>query len=212
MEQSFNIIEFNCQLRQMAAIFNEDSFSLHDYLQGRKCQLSALQSALQSAHQAMFSKAAEFVLSLTSLLSINNRAIGKIIHLDSIMSDILKNAIIATENGFGINYEKVLITHGFLPRAEVALAKAGSGDVHFAWNNSRKRGIGSRNDKVILVAYSESLNKCVYTCDTARRRDEEAIMEVPQFHGHKVQTWLSFISTNGTFISNSVYTGEVAVT
>lgn len=209
MEHAYNIIEFNCQLREMAAIFSKDDrFSLHDYLHRRKCQLSAL----QSAHQAMFSIAAEFVLSLTSLLTISNRTICQTTHLESIMSYIIENAIIATENGFGINYRKVLITHGFLSRAEVAFAKAGFGSIHFAWNNYKKRGIGSRHDKVILVAYSESMNKCIYTCDTAKRCDEEAILEVPQFHGHKVQTWLSFISKNGIFISDSIYTGEVTVT
>ena len=209
MEHSFNIIEFNCQLHQMAAIFNkEDRSGLHDYLHGRKCQLSAL----QSAHQAMFSKAAEFVLSLTSLLPINNHAFSKPVHLASLMSYILENAIIFTGTGFSIDYRKVLVTHGFLPRAEVAHAKPGSGCINFAWTNYSKRRIGSRNDKAILVAYSESLNKCVYTVDTARRCDEEAIMEVLQFHGDKVQTWLSFISTKGTFISDSVYAGEVTVT
>ena len=67
-------------------------------------------------------------------------------------------------------------------------------------------------DKAILVVYCEALNKSVYIIGEARRRDEEATLEVTLFHGYEVQTWLSFISADKRNLADSTYTGALFIT
>ncbi|WP_394330967.1 DUF6266 family protein, partial [Hydrotalea flava] len=43
------------------------------------------------------------------------------------------------------------------------------------------------------------------------RSTEQAVMDVSQFSGKTVETWIGFISADGKEIANSLYTGQVAV-
>jgi len=168
-------------------------------------------NAFQLVQQEMFSKAAEFVLSFSSLLMLSSRTSSKTAHLSSVMSYVYRKAIAYNNARFHIDYRKVLISHGNLPTAEVAVIKASPGSITFTWNNSSGMDAARSYDKTILVVYCEALNKCIYIIGEARRRDEEAILEVPQFHGYEVQTWLSFISVDQRNLADSTHTGALFV-
>src|SRR5687768_471240 len=64
-------------------------------------------TALQLVQQDMFKKAAEFVLSLSSLLSLSNKTVYKPAYLSFVMSYIFKKAISYNSHGFSVNYRKV---------------------------------------------------------------------------------------------------------
>jgi hypothetical protein len=64
-------------------------------------------NAFQLVQLAMFTKAAEFVLSLSSLLLLSNRAVKNTSHLSFVMSYIFKKAILYTNSGFSINYPRI---------------------------------------------------------------------------------------------------------
>jgi hypothetical protein len=168
-------------------------------------------NAFQLVQQEMFAKSAEFVLTLSSLLLLSNRTISKTTHLSFVMSYVYRKAILYSNGQFRINYQKVLISHGNLPAA-VAVTKTSAGCITFSWNNNAGCDVTRSFDKAILVVYCEVLNKCVYIIGEARRRDEEALLEVPQFHGYEVQTWLSFISTDQRNLADSTHTGALFVT
>jgi hypothetical protein len=83
--------------------------------------------------------------------------------------------------------------------------------IYFTWDDHSAGNKERARDRAILVAYCEALNLCLYNTWGARRRDEDAILEVPQFHGHEVHTCLSFISADGKSIANSIYSGSVTL-
>ena len=112
----------------------------------------------------------------------------------------------------GIDYEKVLISRGNLWNTQKAMAKAFSNAISFTWTNDIGIGGANPDDKCILVAYCEILNRCVFIKEGGERHSGEARLAVPSFRSHKVHTWLGFISADGTRIANSVYTGEIRVT
>jgi len=112
----------------------------------------------------------------------------------------------------GINYEKVLISRGRLWNTQKATATAVSNAINFTWTNDTGVGYAKPDDRCILVAYCEALNKCVFTKEGGERRFGEAKLMVPGFRSQKVHTWLGFISTDGTRIANSLYTGELTIT
>jgi hypothetical protein len=51
----------------------------------------------------------------------------------------------------------------------------------------------------------------VYTLNGPNRSSGQAMLDVSQFSGKNVETWLGFISADGKEIANSLYTGQVAV-
>ena len=169
-------------------------------------------NAFQLVQQEMFSKAAEFVLSLSPVLLLSNRTINKTAHLSAVMSYVFRKAITYNNSRFGIDYSKVLISHGNLPPAEVAVTKTSPGCITFSWNNNAGQDLTRGFDKAILVVYCEALNKCIHIIGETRRRDEEVLLEVPQFHGYEVQTWLSFISADQRNIADSTHTGALFIT
>lgn len=169
-------------------------------------------TALQLVQQDMFTKASEFVLCLSSLLLLSSRTVNKSTHLSFVMSYIFKKALTYNGAGFSVNYRKVLVTHGNLPPAQVALVKTAPGSITFTWTNPMDMNTSCSYDKTIMVVYCEALNKCVYIIGETRRRDEEATLEVPQFHGYVVQTWLSFISIDKRNLADSSYTGALFIT
>ena len=169
-------------------------------------------TALQLVQQDMFTKASEFVLSLSSLLLLSSRTVNKSAHLSFVMSYIFKKAITYNSGGFSVNYRKVLVTHGNLPTAQVALVKTAPGSITFTWTNPIDMSITRSYDKTIMVVYCEALNKCVYVIGETRRRNKEATLEIPQFHGYEVQTWLSFISVDKRNLADSSYTGALFIT
>ena len=169
-------------------------------------------NAFQLVQQEMFSKAAEFVLNLSPLLLLSNRTISKTAHLSFVMSYVYRKAITYSSKGFSINYPRVLISHGNLPPAEKAVTKTSPGCITFSWNNNAGTDLTRGFDKAILVVYCEALNKCIHIIGETRRRDEEALLEVPQFHGYEVQTWLSFISADKRNLADSMHTGALFIT
>ncbi|THU32910.1 hypothetical protein FAM09_26020 [Niastella caeni] len=166
-------------------------------------------TTLQFAQQTMFVKLSEFVLSLFPFLVTSTRFVKRANDISFVMADIFKNGLSCTGPEFNIDYSKVLVSQGNLPGGILVHVKASLSTIHFTWEHYKCSRTGQGSDKAILVAYCEALNKCIYTTWGARRQDEEAILEVPQFHGHTVQTWLSFISADGKQISKSTYTGAV---
>ncbi|AEW01228.1 hypothetical protein A4D02_32900 [Niastella koreensis] len=128
------------------------------------------------------------------------------------MSYVYRKAITYSSKGFSINYPRVLISHGNLPPAQTAVTKTSPGCITFAWSNDAGSDLTRGFDKAILVVYCEALNKCIHIIGETRRRDEEVMLEVPQFHGYEVQTWLSFISADKRNLADSTHTGALFIT
>lgn len=112
----------------------------------------------------------------------------------------------------GIIYEKVLISRGVLWNTHKGEAKAASTTITFKWLNNSGTGNARPHDRCIVVAYCETLNKCLFSAAGIERRAGQATLTVPEFRGHPVHTWLAFMSADGTKASNSVYTGRVMIT
>jgi hypothetical protein len=112
----------------------------------------------------------------------------------------------------GIIYEKVPISRGVLWNTHKAEAKASSTSLIFKWSNDSGTGNARPTDRCIVVAYCETLNKCLFSAEGIERRARKATLAVPEFRGHAVHTWLAFMSADGKKASNSVYSGQVMIT
>ena len=107
-----------------------------------------------------------------------------------------------------IDYSKILVASGTRFNTERAAAKPVGDTILFKW----ERDLIPTNyatDKAILVAYCEALNKCIYTAMGPPRSACKAKLEVAVFRGQAVHTWLSFITTDGQLVADSIYTGKL---
>ncbi|HEX6431546.1 MAG TPA: DUF6266 family protein [Niastella sp.] len=169
-------------------------------------------SRSQLEQRAKMAKAIFFVSSLKQLLSISYRHYFK--HRtpsNEVVKQILRSAITGVYPDFNIDYSKVLVSLGHIAKNPSARASAAKNEINFAWNTICIGG-SYNNDRSILIAYCEALNRCIFTSTGPIRRTGEATLPVPDFRGQLIHTWLSFISEDGKNVADSVYTGAVWVT
>jgi hypothetical protein len=106
----------------------------------------------------------------------------------------------------------VFISRGFLPRAMQATASPdNSGSIRFAWTNEVVlTGVAQQTDKVVMVAYCPECNRSVYRKGVYRSAMTD-ILSVTGFKNKIVYTWLAFMSEDGIYVSDSMFTGPIMV-
>jgi hypothetical protein len=170
--------------------------------------------ATGTLYRQKFELASEFVSSLQFVLAATDRlnTSTQFLWYHTVWY-ILKHAF-SNHPVHGIIYKKVLISRGVLWNANKAeaKAKAASTTLIFKWSNDSGTDNAKRTDRCIVVAYCEALNKCLFSAEGIERHARKATLEVPEFRGHAVHTWLAFMSADGKKASNSVYTGRVIIT
>jgi hypothetical protein len=192
----------------------------YHYLKGKPCvrrlpvRKDQTVSPAQTAIQAKFAMASKFVRRLSPLLAISIPAKKGMTKTNMITSHILNHAMLGTYPDLRIDYSSIFISKGFLSNVYDAKVNYQSRNVVFTWSYDIEDHCSDvkADDKAILVIYCESLNECIYSINHINRSAGTASFPVLKFLGHKVQTWIGFISANGKRISDSTYTGYLFIT
>jgi hypothetical protein len=154
--------------------------------------------------------ASTFVKALKPLLFITYRfTCEKISYYRCAMRHVL-HWVSGSPPNLVIDYSKVLVASGNRFNTERAVAKPVGETVLFKWQNDLIPK-DYATDKVILVAYCEALNKCIFTTMGPPRSAGKAKLEVAAFRGQAIHTWLSFITADGRQVADSIYTGKLIV-
>lgn len=169
-------------------------------------------SPAQAINQKRFLKATEFVRSLTPLINTTIKPFKRMSASNFLVSHVLKNSIFGHYPDFKIDYSLIPVSDGILQRAFEANVTCNTGNLIFTWNNDIRLNNTRENDKVILVAYCENLNQCIYSTNTTIRRTGIATLSVQSFNDREVHTWIAFRSEDGKLTSKSTYTGALLVT
>jgi len=67
------------------------------------------------------------------------------------------------------------------------------------------------NDKAFITAYCEEIDQWIFMLDTAFRPAGTCTVDLKEFSGMRVHTYLGFISANGKYVSEIVYVEVVVV-
>lgn len=127
------------------------------------------------------------------------------------MSYNVKNAVTGLSPDFEIDFAKLKVAIGELYGATNAAATSAAGSLSFVWDSDLLNNAAA-TDKVILMAYNQTLNESAYDVDAATRADGSGSLAVPPtWDGEQVDTYLALYSADGKLISNSVHTGRVEV-
>ena len=184
-----------------------------DYMKGKSKKRSATSSPAQLQQQAKFSMMLKFLRGFRELLktSFNEYAKGKT-GTNIALSANLLNAVTGDYPAFTINYPMVQLSHGNLITPKAPKATAGlAGKVDFSWTNNAGKDADAATDNAVLVIYDPSTKKVVYKLDAAKRITGTDLLDVPEFSGLVVETWMAFVSATGRSFSDSAYTGSVTV-
>ena len=154
--------------------------------------------------------ASRFVKALKPLLFITYRfTCEKVSYYRCAMNHVL-HWVSGSPPNLVIDYSRVLVASGNRFNTERAVAKPIGETILFKWENDLIPN-DYATDKVILVAYSEPLNKCIFTTMGPPRSACKAKLEVAAFRGQAIHTWLSFITADGRQVADSIYTGKLIV-
>lgn len=184
-----------------------------DVLRSLPTKRNRVATQSQLDQQEKFSLIMKFMTSMTALLNTTFKAYGRgISAVNAAVSYNLQNGISGAASPFNLSYPNILLSRGDLPNTNSATAVAEAGNaVKFTWENNAGMGKAKVTDKVILVVHCPALNHTVYIPGGNMRGELTQSLSVAAFTGETVETWLAFIATNETVVSNSMYTGSVNI-
>ncbi len=184
------------------------------YIRSMPAKGSKKATQAQLSQRLKFALAGKFLNPIAGLVSVGFKAPGaEMTGLNNAYSHLLKNAIIGSFPDFHIDYSLVLMSRGSLPNAANPKAvAAGNKTIKFSWTDNSNTGKAKATDKAILVVYCPELNQSIYTTGSAPRGDGTETLDVSQFSGKAVETYIGFISEDGKDRANSFYTGRLTVT
>jgi len=185
-----------------------------DYMRSRAARKKSYKfSQTQLEQQAKFRIAAKFIRSMNSLLqdSFGDIAV-RMTGANNALRYTLENAITGTYPTYTIDYSKVLVSRGTLLNAGNATATAaGSGKVTFTWTDNSGINDATATDIAILVVYCPTMNLAIYTMAGGARSAGTGTLDTSYFTGKQVETYIGFVSDDGSLIAESLYTGQVTV-
>ena len=183
------------------------------YMRSRSGKRTGQATDLQLEQQSKFRLTIQFLRQFTALLNITFKDFANgITGPNAALAYNIRNGISGTYPNFSINYSMVLLSRGTLANAIAPTATAGTaGKVNFAWTDNTGNGFAKSNDKAILIVYCPDLDQTISTLSGANRNMSGDTLEVTNFSGKTVQTWVAFISADGKNVSDSLFTGQVAV-
>lgn len=184
-----------------------------EYMRHKGRKSKKPRSAAQLEQQAKFGCIARFVNKFTDLLMACYADTPEQTAINRAFSDIYANAVIGSYPAFDLDYSKVPISDGSLHNVNGPAAGAtGGGIIRFTWNDNTGGIKAKATDKAVLAVYCPELNQAIYTISGAERSATTDNLNVMNFTGKEVETWISFLSANGKFAAPSIYTGRITVT
>lgn len=182
------------------------------FIRSKPVRRSKRTTPAQMIHRAKFAKVTKLVTSLSPLLTYSIPNPKKMTRSNYVTAHIMKHATYGNYPDIMIDYSQVPVSYGELQQVFLADAVSSAGSLIYTWDKGIYSSEAHSTDKVILIAYCEALNQCIFSTNTTIRSTGIASLSVYPFKGHEVQTWLAFKSEDGKLTSKSTYTGSLFVT
>jgi len=170
----------------------------------------------QLAHRLKFAAAVTFAkpLSYVFNLGYGRLARHKVTAYNLAVQQIYKEAIVGEYPNISVDPALVRISAGDLVRPLNPAAESLDDQVlRVSWtDNTRERTKSDHSDLAIVVAYNPAKAEYQYDVGTAKRLDEELLLELPEyFAGDEVHVYLGMVSRIGGNGCNSIYLGTLTV-
>lgn len=141
-------------------------------------------------------------------IGFQSQAQGRMTAFNAAMSYNMKNAVKPTEEGFELDFEKVMISQGTLDGTSEVKVKLEEGEVLFEWDTNVVKN-GKKDDMAMVMIYNTQ--RCRGQCDinAGKRKTGEASLYVPKdWAGDEIVAFLAFRDNDATEASNSIFAGK----
>ncbi len=187
-----------------------------DYMRIKPASVANPRTAAQVDQRSKFSIVLNFLQPLSEFLRVGFKLYAnKMTQFNSAMSYNLNHAVTGAYPNFSIDYSNALVSRGQLNGAMgVAATSTNPASVDFTWTDNSSPGTSKAKstDKALLLVYNITKDVAIYNLAGNSRDMGSQTIDVPtDFSGDDVETFMAFISEDGSQVSNSVYTGSVTI-
>ncbi len=122
----------------------------------------------------------------------------------------VKNSVTGTYPDFTIDYTRLVIAKGSLPRlGQVSVTVSANGTIDMTWDTTLFLGVDP-TDKVKIVFNDPDMKSWFISDDNTIRSDGSMTVTIPQsWSGLKVHCWVYAVSSTGKTTSMSQYVSEL---
>ncbi len=179
------------------------------YMRGRAPKGNRTPTQAQLDAQTKFSLVVMFIDILTGYIDITFRNYAvQMTPNNAAFAYNIRNVITGVSPNFTIDYSKAVVSRGKLVNGGSPAVAIAAGSANFTWTDNSGAGNALGTDKAMPLVFCPALNQCSYS-NTSVRTDGKAFVDVSLFAGQTVETWLAFVSADGTDASVSVFLGEM---
>lgn len=183
-----------------------------DYMRHKGRRSTKPPTQAQLDHQAKFTLVTKFIHRFSLLTMRSFKETPELTGTNVAFAYNYGRAIVGAYPSYRLDFSQVALSIGDLQNAILPTsAAAGSGKIKYDWQDNSGDTLASADDIAILAAYCEETNQAIFTMAGAARSAKTDTLNVGNFTGKTVQTWVSFVSKDGKLYASSIYTGEVIV-
>ncbi len=183
-----------------------------NYLRSQPAKRKHFSTADQIDQQLKFSLVLNFIQTMTTLIQVTFKKYAvRMSEYNAAFSYNYRNAITGTSPDYSIDYSKALVSRGDLPNVTAPVATVTNNTVFYTWTDNSGSGSATATDKAILVAFCPNLNQALFSSKGGDRSAGAGNLDVSNFNGEAIETWIAFISEDRKETSNSIFTGELTV-
>lgn len=187
-----------------------------DYMKSLPRKTSKAASGKQQMQQLRFALAVDFIRPISALVTqgYQSEAKAKVTGYNVAVSQVLRDAIGGTFPNYHIDYSKVKISRGTLPRGTNFVAQSKqSNTIDLTWkDNTADEKLAHTDDELMLLIFNPAKNRYIFQDDVAKRGDGHLLREVPtDFSGDMVHVYAAFVGRDHDSVSESMYLGEVLI-
>lgn len=185
-----------------------------DYLRIKPSSVANPRTPGQVDQRSKFSTVLRFLQPMTDFLRVTFRQYASgMTQFNAAMSYNLNNAITGVYPAFAIDFPNALVSRGNLTTPANATATSTiAAELDLAWLDNSGTGSAMATDKALIVAINTLRGEAVFTTSGPDRSGGNAVINLPaEYSGESLETYLGFISEDGSKVSNSVYLGSVLI-
>ena len=183
------------------------------YIRIRSRRRRGTSTAKQIDVQLRFLLVQRFLQTMAGLLKFTfKKYAADMTEYNAAFSYIFHNAITGTTPDYEIDFQKALVSRGDLPNANAPQATTVASVIYFTWDDNSGTDTAKGTDNAVIVVYCKNLNQTIFSMNAGTRADKAAQIDAVSFKNQTVETWLAFLSADGEEASNSLFTGELALT
>lgn len=185
-----------------------------DYLRIKPSSVANPRTPGQVDQRSKFSTVLRFLQPMTDFLRVTFRQYASgMTQFNAAMSYNLNNAITGVYPAFTIDFPNALVSRGNLTTpANATATSTTAAEFNLAWLDNSGTGSAMATDKALIVAINTLRGEAVFTTSGPGRSTGNAVINLPaEYSGESLETYLGFISEDGSKVSNSVYLGSVLI-